>query len=190
MSISENTVAEPAVDGWEKEYQTGTNRRNAVERLTNLIKNNGNKPLIIKSKDGEVARLSKSSIGKLVSKDAVKKSTANGFTAAQHFAVAANIGKLFRDSTKVLTHPDKKGRPDIAAIHRFISPLFKDNAAFITVREETIGHGKRIYSVELIEMGKLEGYWNEGASSIAALGIASDPATSSPIAINNIQISP
>ena len=35
-------------------------------------------------------------------------------------------------------------------------PLFTDNVAFITIKEAT-EQGKRIYSVELIEIGKLEG---------------------------------
>jgi len=38
-------------------------------------------------------------------------------------------------------------------MHRFVAPLFGDNAAYITVKEAT-EHGKRIYSVELIEMRK------------------------------------
>ena len=36
-------------------------------------------------------------------------------------------------------------------------------------------------------MGKLEGYQNEDTSSITALGVASNPATSSPINSNIIK---
>ena len=168
-----------------KEYQNGTDRHNAVKRLAELIKSNNNEPLIVKSKDGEEARLSKNSIGKLVSNNATEKSVANGFTKEQHFAAAADIDNLFANSTKVLSRPDRSGDPNVKAIHRFAAPLFGDNAAYITVKEAT-EHGKRIYTVELIEMGKLEGKLNEDTSSITALGIASNPATNSPIK-GNIQ---
>jgi len=168
-----------------KPVEQACSRKNAVNRLLELIKNNDNKPLIIKSKDGDEARLSKSSIGKLLSGVAVKKSITNGFTAEQHFAAASYIDNLFGNSIKILTSPDRKGDPNIKAIHRFVAPLFGSNVAYITVKEAT-EQGKRIYSVELIEMGKLEGYWNEDASSITTLGIASNPATSLPTN-NNIE---
>jgi hypothetical protein len=37
MLLSKNTVAEPAVEGWDKE-KTKEYRRKAVEKLANLIK--------------------------------------------------------------------------------------------------------------------------------------------------------
>jgi len=51
-------------------YQKGTDRSSAVMRLENLIKSNNNQPIVIRSKDGEEAKLSKNSIQKLVSEDA------------------------------------------------------------------------------------------------------------------------
>jgi len=134
-------------------YQMGTDRSSAVMRLENLIKSNNNQPIVIRSKDGEEAKLSKNSIQKLVSEDAIKKSVDNGFKREQHFAAVADIDNLFRNSVKVLSHPDRNNDPNIKAMHRFAAPLFGDNAAYITVKEAT-EHGKRIYSVELIEMGK------------------------------------
>jgi len=122
-------------------------------RLENLIKSNNNQPIVIRSKDGEEAKLSKNSIQKLVSEDAIKKSVDNGFKREQHFAAVADIDNLFRNSVKVLSHPDRNNDPNIKAMHRFVAPLFGDNAAYITVKEAT-EHGKRIYSVELIEMRK------------------------------------
>ncbi|MDR2554112.1 MAG: hypothetical protein LBC64_01680 [Fibromonadaceae bacterium] len=134
-------------------YRKGTDRSSAIMRLENLIKENNNKPLVIRSKDGEEAKLSKNSIQKLVSEDAVKKSIDNDFTREQHYAVVADIDNLFRNSLKVSTRPDRNNDPNVKAIHRFAAPLFDDNAAYITVKEAT-EHGKRIYSVELIEMSK------------------------------------
>ena len=134
-------------------YQMGTDRSSAVMRLENLIKSNNNQPIVIRSKDGEEAKLSKNSIQKLVSEDAIKKSVDNGFKREQHFAAVADIDNLFKNSVKVLSHPDRNNDPNIKAMHRFAAPLFGDNAAYITVKEAT-EHGKRIYSVELIEMRK------------------------------------
>jgi len=134
-------------------YLKGTDRSSAVMRLENLIKSNNNQPIVIRSKDGEEAKLSKNSIQKLVSEDAIKKSVDNGFKREQHFAAVADIDNLFKNSVKVLSHPDRNNDPNIKAMHRFAAPLFGDNAAYITVKEAT-EHGKRIYSVELIEMRK------------------------------------
>jgi len=168
-------------------YQIGTSRKNAISRLSELIKANNN-ALIIMSRDGEEARLSNTSIRKLTSGIAVDKSVANGFTAGQHFAVASDIDNLFRNSTKVLTTPDRSGDPNIKAYHKFVASLYGDNVAYITIKEAT-EQGKRIYSVELMEMGRLEGKLNEDTSSITAPGIASNTATSLPID-SNIQIFP
>jgi len=167
-------------------YQKGTDRKNAIMRLENLIKKNNNQPILIRSKDGEEAKLSKTSISKLVSGVAVEKSVANGFTADQHFAAAADIDNLFRNSVKVSTRPDRTGDQNVKAIHRFAAPLFGDYAAYITVKEAT-EQGKRIYTVELIEMGKLEGKLDEDTSSITALGVASNTATSSPTNSNIVK---
>jgi hypothetical protein len=41
----------------------------------------------------------------------------------------------------------------VKAIHKFSAPLFGDNMAYITVKEAA-EQGKRIYSVELIEIRK------------------------------------
>jgi hypothetical protein len=139
------------------EYENGMNRKETVCKLLDLLKNNGNKPLVIKSKSGEEARLGKKSINKLVSEEAIKKSVKNGFTREQHFFAAADICSLFRNSIKVSTRPDKSGDPNVKAMHRFSAPLFENDAAYITVKEST-EHGSRIYTVELMEMGKLEGY--------------------------------
>jgi len=68
-------------------YQKGTDRSSAVTRLENLIKSNNNQPIVIRSKDGEEAKLSKNSIQKLVSEDAIKKSVNNGFKREQETTI-------------------------------------------------------------------------------------------------------
>jgi hypothetical protein len=162
-------------------YLKGISRKEATAKLISLLKDNGNKPITIKSKDGEEAYLSKTSVGKLLSNPAIEKTVNNGFTKEQHFAAVSGIDNLFRDSTKALTHPDRNNDPNIRAMHRFIAPLFGDNVAFITVKEAT-EQGKKIYAVELIEIGRLEGKLNE----VRLRPLASDTATSDPIC--NIQI--
>ncbi len=156
-------------------YRKGMSRKDAALKLAMLIKNNGNEPILIKSRDGEEAKLSKTSIGKLFSNPAIEKSMNNGFTREQHFAAVSDIDNLFANSVKVLTHPDKNGDPNIKAIHRFTTPLFGDNSAFITIKEAT-EQGKKIYAVELIGIGRLEGKLNEVKSKF----LASDTATNLP----------
>jgi len=159
----------------ETEYKNGTDRNNAIKRLIELIKDNNNNPVIVKNaKEGDEARISTNSIRKLVSEPAVKKSTANGFTKKQHFAAVADIDNLFRNSIKVLTHSDKNNDRNVKAMHRFVAPLFGDNAAFITIKEAT-EQGKRIYSVELIELGKLDGKVAEVKSSHTSSSTTSFP---------------
>jgi len=136
-----------------EEYKRGISIGKAKSVLYKLIKNNGGK-LILKSRDGEEGYVSKKSADKLLS--SVNKSVHNNFAAEQHFAAVANIDNLFRNSIKVLTHLDNKNRKNILAIHRFVAPLYGDNVAFITVREIAEGE-KKIYDIELIELGKLEG---------------------------------
>jgi hypothetical protein len=157
-------------------YQNGMGKKEATLRLKELIKNNGSKPLAIKNIEGEEARLSGTSIGKLVSAKAVKKSIDNGFTKEQQVAAASDIDNLFKNSLNMLSHPDKNGYSDVT-IHRFAASLFENNAAYITLKEVS-EYGKRIYTIELVELGKLEGILKK---SIAQKSPAPFPASSSPV---------
>jgi hypothetical protein len=96
----------------------------------------------------------------LVSNTAANKSIKNGFTRRQHFAAVSDIDNLFRNSTRIETRPDRNGDANIVALHRFAAPLFEDNVAYITVKE-SVEHGKKIYTVELIEMERLGGEMKE-----------------------------
>jgi len=158
-----------------KLYKRGVSFDDTQKRLKTLV----GKGITLKSSDGVEARISRRSIGKLMSNAAVQKSKDNKFTREQHYAAASDIASLFRNSVRVLTHPDTRKSLDVVAMHRFAAPLFENNAAYITVKEAT-EQGKRIYTVELIEMGRLEGILEELGKNPT-----SSPATSPPS--DNIQ---
>jgi hypothetical protein len=145
-------------------YQNGIELKKAVAILKESIKNNDEKQLTIKNIDGEEATINKKTIGKMLAPKTVNKSVENGFAKEQHFAVASDIENLYKNSIKVLTHMHNESNLDIKAIHRFVAPIYKDNGVFITVRELT-EHGKKIYSIELVELGKLEGISNRVKSN-------------------------
>ncbi|MCL2282575.1 MAG: hypothetical protein FWC26_04585 [Fibromonadales bacterium] len=134
-------------------YKSKKSRDYAENRLKELIRRNGGE-LTIRSSDGDDGYISGESISKLLSGKAVGKSIKNEFTREQHYAVASDIDNLYRNSTKIITHPDNKGRLEITAIQRRVAPLYGDSVAYITVREISKG-GNKIYSIELIELGKL-----------------------------------
>jgi len=160
-----------------KEYERGTTLGYAKNRLYSQIESNGNGRLTIKRDNGEEAYINKGSVDKMLS--AAGSSTKNGvFTKEQHFAAVANVDNLYRNSTKALTHPDKKFARNITAIQRRVAPLFGDRIAYLTVKEIE-KQGKKIHSIELIELGKLEGKMAESSSA---------PATNNPI--HNIQNPP
>jgi len=114
-----------------------------------------------------------------MSEAAVNKSIDNGFTRTQHYAAVSDIDYLFKKSVKLWERPDKYGNLDVVAIHRFAAQLFGNNVAFITVKEVR-EHGKKIYTAELIEIGKLEGKLEEAKSNLTTFPTSSFP-------VNNIQ---
>ncbi|GBU20482.1 hypothetical protein R80B4_00360 [Fibrobacteres bacterium R8-0-B4] len=156
-------------------YRKGMNFAEARQKLLNLLGENS-EVVLENGNDGEEARLSKSSIGKLMSNAAVKKSMANGFTREQHYAAASDIDSLFRNAVKAFSHADRDGNRDVVAMHRFTAPLFGNNSAYITVKETT-EHGKRIYTIELMEIGKLEGMLEEAKSGSATFPASNFPKT-------------
>jgi len=145
-------------------YQRGMKYEEARQKLLNLLGENSE--VILKNDhDGEKVRLSRSSVGKLVSNTAVGKSEQNGFTRAQHYAVVSDINNLFKASFKLWERPDKDGEVGIF-IHRFAAPLnFGEAVAYITVKESRQHGGKRIYTAELIKIGKLGGILEEAQAN-------------------------
>jgi hypothetical protein len=136
-------------------YQNGISYSEAVAKLNGLL--GPNRGIVLRNdNDGEEARLSKASVGKLTSNTAVRKSIDNGFTREQHYAVVSDIDNLYRRALEVCSHSDKHGNPDVI-IHRLAAPLhFNDAVSYITVKE-SMHRGRKIYSAELIEIEKLGG---------------------------------
>jgi len=169
-AAAKKSIEEEKATDYEKGFNKGiiANRENAQKRLKLLVSN------LIKNKDGVEVRLSSNNVNKLVSGKSVGISIKNGFTASQHFAAAANIDNLFKNSSKILTHTDRDNDPNIKAMHRFVAPLFGNNVAFITVKE-SVEHGKRIYSIELMEIGELEGKVNRVKTSSTQAAATSSP---------------
>ena len=114
--------------------------------------------VFVNRETGIAAGLSSSSKGKLVSNKAAGKSRANGFTSAQHNALAANIDSIYVAASLVSSRPDKDGDVNIVSIKRFKSEVsFGDKPAWawITVKESK-QHGHHIYSVEAIKLEALD----------------------------------
>lgn len=95
---------------------------------------------------------------KMLSEKAVSKSVENGFTVQEHITAAASVLKLFTNAELLVSHSDQKGRAQFAAIERYGAPVILADGelaeAYITVRENT-EHGRRIYSIELLELQKM-----------------------------------
>jgi len=154
-------------------YQTGTNREEARAKLFNLLGPN-NDVILPNDNDGEAARLSKRSIDKIMSNSASNKSMHNGFTRKQHYAVASDIDKLFEESVRVWSHPDKSGAVNVI-IHRYATSIhFRRGVAYITVKEST-QHGKRVYSAELMEIEKLESMLAEAGETPSPTSLVPNP---------------
>ena len=135
-------------------YRRGMSREEARAKLASLIGGPGNQIVFRNDSNGEEASLTNKSVGKLVSDPAALKSERNGFTREQHYAAASDIDSIFKNSVKLLERPDRRGNPDVT-IHRFGAPLhFNDAIALITVKESR-QHGKKVYSIELMDMDKL-----------------------------------
>ena len=161
-----------------KEYERGTTLGYAKNTLYGEIEKSGGR-IVIKNKDGEEGYINKSSASKIV--NATRKSVKNGFTEEQHYAAAADIVNLYRNSIKILNHPDEKRRRNVESINRFVAPLYGDNVVYITGKE-IIDGGKKIHSLELSGIGKLEG--TVGVKS----NLSPTPATNNPA--HNIQNPP
>lgn len=144
-------------------YQKGMSFTDAKAKLLKLLGIVGT--VILKNvKTGENARLSKSSIGKILSNEAVRKSMKNGFFREQHYAVASDIDHLFYNADKLFERPDKNNDKNVK-IHRYVAPIyFEENVVVITIKEST-QHGKRIYTTELMEIKKLEGILEEAKTA-------------------------
>jgi hypothetical protein len=148
---------------------TNVTRDDALKELAALA----GKPLE-NEETGIMAEINREQRGKIVSTAALEKSQANGFTAGQHNAAAARMETLWKHATLLEKRPDNNGDPNIASIKRFAAPVIFEGetaAAYITAKE-SVRHGHRIYSLELMEIKKLRAKGGEAgnSASIAAPG--------------------
>lgn len=104
------------------------------------------------------ATVSNTTLGKMLSDSAVRKST----SLADHVRAVANLDTLYRTGMLDQTHADSRGEPTIAAIHRVVAPMVGVNgevlAVKMTVKETTHpGTPNPLYSVETLEVDPVEG---------------------------------
>ena len=127
----------------------GSTKSKAVIALDGLIGKE-----LLNAETGIKAKIYTNQRNKIVSKAAINKSKVNGFNAEQHFAVASSIDKAWENAALVESGDDSDGDPNIASIKRFAATIQLDGepaTAYITVKE-TVEHGHRIYSLELMEV--------------------------------------
>ena len=113
---------------------------------------------IVNLNDGIIARYSSTGRDKMLSNKARNKSLANGFTQQEHSTAAANTPLLFRHATRVSEAPDVNRSPDVKSILRYKTPVRfsgtdKQGVAHFLLKE-TVQHGNRIYSLELLGIEK------------------------------------
>ena len=127
--------------------------------------------------DGTTARISSTSIGKLLSNKALSKSLDNGFSIPEHDTAAANIARLFREAVCMVTRPDRKGSPDIVAIHIYqVRIQFKEKAGIAEILlKESRQDGHLIYTVELMKI-KEKTYEKDKSPTASVEGSESQPA--------------
>jgi hypothetical protein len=134
----------------------------AKERLIGLLEGNTRVELYNKSSN-DFAFFTKSSIGKMLSDPAVQKSIANGYRRDQHYAAAAAIEDLFDKAIKLGQRKDRNDDPNVVAMHRFAMPvnIGTDTPVAVITVKESFQHGKRLYTIELMEIKKLDGILEE-----------------------------
>ncbi|GHV34435.1 hypothetical protein FACS1894187_04970 [Synergistales bacterium] len=99
--------------------------------------------------------VSKSSLGKMQSDKAVKKSA---HPAVHSFAIA-NIDKLFESAAFDVTHEDRKNDPNVKRIHRLGTLIQFDGdyyAVKITLKELLTSEQDKIYTVEAVTLEDIE----------------------------------
>ena len=134
------------------------------------------------------ARFSKNTASKIASDKAITKSVVNGFTVEEHFEAAENIKQIFEQAEYIGSFEDKRGDPNIIAIHRLQKEIELSNGrnciAYITLKEVK-KDGNRIYTQELL----LNKYPPHEAGELMSRGLQASETTAykcSPRTILNI----
>ncbi|MDR1196374.1 MAG: hypothetical protein LBL00_07860 [Endomicrobium sp.] len=113
---------------------------------------------IINKETGQKAQVNTEQRDKLVSDAAIKKSVDNGFTKEQHLEAASKIDKLFENAVLLKEGEDKEGDKNIKSIKRFVAPVKfgGDTDYSYMLVKESVEHGNRIYTLELVNKKGLE----------------------------------
>jgi hypothetical protein len=140
-------------------------RAEALESIEALRKRS-----LLNLETGITAQINSSQATKLISGTAELKSIANGFTAGQHNAVAANIENLWKHATLVESRPPRplpnSAASNLRSVKRFAAPFILDGEtgyAWLTAKESIL-HGHRVYSIELQELKALRSSLDESAN--------------------------
>ena len=156
----------------------GTIRKKAQTVQYDLLKKHRNED-VKNLLTGEVARITKNGVTKMISDKAIAKSIANGFTAEEHLQAVSEIKPLFEEGRLFSTTPDKKGSADIRSIKHFLARREDGSYADILVKQYTDENlPQKIYTLELQELKKpsdLKGVSDEHPSegvepNVTALG--------------------
>lgn len=156
------TVRTPAFKNWfgDWEYMSKAypaNEANERKDVTAYLKSLQNKEL--KSEEENItATFSHKGLGKVASDAAINKSKRNGFSLQEHLTAVVNIERLFSNSIKSNERNDDNNR--IKAIEHFSAPFITKNnqPALVTFTVKVTNNaGRKIYSIELMELKKVEG---------------------------------
>ncbi|WP_295442023.1 PLxRFG domain-containing protein [uncultured Thiodictyon sp.] len=102
-----------------------------------------------------VAVVSNNNLGKMTSHKAVVKSTSG----RDHALAVANADQLFRNAILDSSHPDVRGEPTIAAMHRYVAPMISEDGSVLAVKmtvKETTGprEPNPLYTIETLDVEK------------------------------------
>jgi len=100
---------------------------------------------------GMVAMVSRTNLDKMLSEKAVSKSE----NPAIHAAAVANVDALFERAVHGWSRPDRAGRPNITAIHRFFAPMEvggQMKMVKLTIKELADRHfANTVYTLEAVD---------------------------------------
>ena len=133
---------------------TGTTRQKAIDALNGLAGKE-----LVNTETGIKAQLSANHRDKIVSNSVLEKLKSSGFNYAQHFATAIRIDKAWEHAILVETHDDRIADKNIVSMKRFEAPimLYNESAIAYLAVKESVKHGHRIYSLELMGIKKPAG---------------------------------
>ena len=182
----------------ESNFTYTTQETKGIKDLRNDLKEALNPYLnkeIVNKEQGLSGVITTEEVKKIMSKKAIDKSVANGFSRDEHIEVAKHIERLFAESKLSRSHKDYKDNPNILQVHRFIKDINingKEADAQITLFEKIEGKNK-IYTIELESLEKPTSLSTQAKSAevaVKAQSAAATPTEAAPIAKTDTDIIP